>query len=331
MPCSGPHVLLLSPGSKVALTRALARAVQERGGTLTGWERDSFSPAATLCARVAGGECIESPGAADRLLTWCLDSGVRLVVPSRHDDLTVLAESADRFARAGIALAVSSPEAVRLCVDKVASHEWLTQRGLPVPAQCRVAELGENLLAGQLPLVAKDPRGSGSRQLRFCRTPRELAEVPTSWIVQELAPGIEYTINVYVDRHGRSICEIPHERMLVGDGEVVRGRTARIEPLMSTARAIAEKLPGARGPMNVQIFWDEPTARVTVIEINPRFGGGYPLAEEAGGRFAEWLLLEYVDRTELPRLDTWEEGLVMARYREAAFFRTSSQTRPHSP
>ena len=320
MSASGPHVLILSPGSKVALTRALGESTRARGGTLSGWESDPHSPAATFCDKRVEGGPVEDAAAAQTLLAWCLRSGVQLVVPSRHDDLPTLARVADLFSAAGIALVVSSPETIELCLDKVASHAWLHEGGFPVPEQATAGQLTSSPLAGRLPLVAKHPRGSGSRHVRVCRTSGDLEGVPPDWIVQSLAPGAEFTINTYVARDGRCLCEIPHERLMTGDGEVVRGRTSRIPVLMDIARRISESLPDARGPLNIQVFFDASTQRATVIEINPRFGGGYPLAHEAGGRFAEWLLAEYVDNRPMPRVDDWEDGLTMVRYREAVFF-----------
>jgi len=320
MSASGPHVLILSPGSKVALTRALAESTRARGGTLSGWEADPHSPAATFCAaRVEGGP-VEDAAAAQDLLAWCVRNGVKLVVPSRHDDLPTLARVADLFSAAGIALAVSSPETIELCLDKGASHAWLREGGFPVPEQTAACRLASSPLAGRYPLVAKHPRGSGSRHVCVCRTPEDLAEIPPDWIAQSLAPGVEFTINTYVTRDGRCLCEIPHERLMTGDGEVVRGRTTRLPVLMDIARRISESLPGARGPLNIQVFFEAVTRRATVIEINPRFGGGYPLAHEAGGRFTEWLVAEYIDNKAMPRVDAWEDGLTMVRYREAKFF-----------
>lgn len=321
MPAQGPHVLILSPGSKVALTRALADAVSGRGGRLSGWEHDRYSPAAALCSGRVDGGPVEDDAAASQLLDWCISAHVRLVVPSRHDDLATLAGVADRFSDAGVTLAISSPRAIATCVDKIALHSWLSGLGVPVPGQAVAGEAVAGAFAGRFPLVAKDARGSGSRRIRICHHPADLASVPPDWIVQTMAPGAEFTINTYASTDGRCLCEIPHERLLTGDGEVVRGHTARLPALMNLARRITEALPGARGPLNIQIFWDAASQQATVIEVNPRFGGGYPLAHEAGGRFTDWLLAEYLDGRTLPRLESWEDRLMMVRYREAKFFR----------
>lgn len=321
MPSASPHILLLAPGAKMALARALARAAEARGGRLTAREADPVAPAAGCCHHTVSGAPIDDADAAASLLDWCRREGVDLVVPSRHGDLPALASAREAFFSAGIALAISEPDCIRICLDKRNTWRWLSAHGLPVPAQTTVGEWPDSPLRDHLPLIAKSPTGSGSRQLVRVTEPAALAMLPADWILQTPAPGREYTVNVYVDRHGRSVCEIPHARLMVGDGEVIRARTERIPVLMTLARRIAEGLPGARGPLNIQMFHDDRSGRTTVIEINPRFGGGYPLVEEAGGTFAEWLIAEYIEGRDLPRLDTWEDGLLMVRYREALFLR----------
>jgi carbamoyl-phosphate synthase large subunit len=315
-----PQVVLLSPGAKVALARALAASVERVGGELRGWEADPHAPALQFCKPLLPGGPIESNEEIETLLVALLNEKPRLVVPTRHDDLVHLSRSHERFETAGIALALSSWPCIDICTDKARTHEWLSSRKIPVPEQTRVQDWSSSTLHGRFPLVAKDPLGSGSRSVRLCQSVNDLAALPTHWILQSVAPGREFTVNVYVNRNGKCVCEIPHERLMTGDGEVVRGRTARIEPLMKIAHEIAEALPGARGPLNVQIFWDAPRERATVIEINPRFGGGYPLAHQAGGRFTDWLIDEYVVNKPVERLNEWEANLLMVRYRESAFF-----------
>jgi carbamoyl-phosphate synthase large subunit len=329
VPTDPPRVLVLSPGAKAGLVRHLAEAVARRAGTLVAWETDLLSPAALHCSERVDGGPIEDATATERLLHWCSTRKIRLIVPTRHGDLPALASARERFSAAGIEIAVSSPACIGLCLDKSAAHRWLSGQGFPVPAQCTVRDLAASLLREGFPLVAKDPAGSGSRGLRICRAPSDMDGLPDDWIVQSHAPGREFTVNVYVDRTGRSLCEIPHERLLVSEGEVVRGRTAKIPALVDLARRIAEALPGARGPLNIQAFWDAAASRATVIEINPRFGGGYPLAHRAGGRFTDWLLAEHCDARPLPRADDWEDGLGMVRFREAAFF-PARDPAPHS-
>ena len=86
---------------------------------------------------------------------------------------------------------------------------------------------------------------------------------------------------------------------------------------MELACLVAEALPGARGPMNIQCFLDVD-GTIAIIEINARFGGGYPLAHQAGARFTDWLLDEQEGRS-VGCYDGWTDDLAMLRYDEAVF------------
>ena len=63
--------------------------------------------------------------------------------------------------------------------------------------------------------------------------------------------------------------------------------------------------------------------RSRVIELNPRFGGGFPLALEAGARFPEWLIEDILDLPSTARADMWQDGLVMLRWDEGIFVNRS--------
>ncbi|HEX9782692.1 MAG TPA: ATP-grasp domain-containing protein [Opitutaceae bacterium] len=317
------HIALLSPGAKVGLTRAFVDSAASMGARLSAWESDPWSPAARLCEGSGPGGPIETDSAVGTLLVWSLRNGVNLVVPTRHDDLPMLARHRDQFERAGVAVAISATACIELCLDKRALGGWLNRHGFPTPEHTSAAEFEQSPLAGRFPLIAKPARGSGSRLVRTLDRAAEVAALSADWIIQAPASGIEITVNTYVNRTGRCVCEIPHERLLVSEGEVVRGRTIKEPAVMNLARQISETLDGARGPLNIQLFWDRENHRAAVTDINPRFGGGYPLAHQAGGRFATWLLDEYINNGSAARFDRWEDRLLMARYREASFFHES--------
>jgi carbamoyl-phosphate synthase large subunit len=167
-------------------------------------------------------------------------------------------------------------------------------------------------------VVVKPRRGSGSLGIRLVSCEQELAALPEvqeqaeEYVMEEIAPGEEYTINAFVDEHGVCRAAVPHRRIEVRGGEVSKAATVKDRRLIDVGREIAEALPGARGPLSIQCFL-EPGGAIHVTEINPRFGGGYPLTHRAGARFTDWLLQQ---RAGLPvgPCDEWEAGLTMLRY-----------------
>jgi carbamoyl-phosphate synthase large subunit len=130
--------------------------------------------------------------------------------------------------------------------------------------------------------------------------------------------GYEYTVNVYISADGTLTAAIPHLRIGVRAGEVEKGRTIRNPRFREIAEQVVRALPEPRGVMCFQLI-DDKRRGPCVFEVNARFGGGYPLADHAGGRFAESLIAERLGRPACAS-DDWRPGVEMIRY-DAAVYR----------
>ncbi len=124
---------------------------------------------------------------------------------------------------------------------------------------------------------------------------------------------IEFTVDVYYDRMGQLKCAVPRQRIEVRGGEVSKGATRRHFVYEYLLPRLA-KLRGARGCITVQVFANETIGRFAALEINPRFGGGYPLSYSAGANYPGWLIDEYLLGREIKFFDKWENNLLMLRY-----------------
>jgi carbamoyl-phosphate synthase large subunit len=184
--------------------------------------------------------------------------------------------------------------------------------------------------AWEFPLVVKPRFGSAGVGVGVVHDAAELAARAGpghgDMVVQTLAAGREHTIDVLADRDGRCVCAVPRRRIEVRAGEVSKGVTVRSPRLQDLAARICAALPGAFGTITVQVFVDgDPDeaapddADLAVIEINARYGGGFPLALEAGADFPRWQLEELLGLTSTAAPDTWRAGLVMLRYDAAVF------------
>jgi carbamoyl-phosphate synthase large subunit len=70
---------------------------------------------------------------------------------------------------------------------------------------------------------------------------------------------------------------------------------------------------GIVGPANIQCF-REPDGTHRVTDVNPRFGGAFPLPHAAGSRYPELAIaLANGERPE-PRVGDFRAGVVMTRF-----------------
>jgi carbamoyl-phosphate synthase large subunit len=313
-------VLISSAGRRVALMNTFRSALAEIGirGKIFAADVTQLS-SAYLCAdaRFLVPTC-NSPEFVPALLDICRAQDVRLVVPTIDPELPVFAEHRAAFEESRTTVAISSPQVITIGRDKIATHAWLKESGFPTVRQIVPEDRAVEGLP--FPLIVKPRMGSAAIGVRVVRDELELrlATQDRGFIVQEIAPGVEYTVDVFVDRSGEPRCAVPRRRIEVRAGEVSKGRTVRSQSLIDLSSRICATLPGAYGVITIQIFLEEASGAMRVIEINPRFGGGFPLAWEAGARYSTWLIQDVIGRTPDVRTD-WKDDLVMLRYDEAVF------------
>ena len=265
-----------------------------------------------------------SPDFVSSVVNLAREHRVGLVIPTVDPELPVYSRHRDEFSKHGITVLISKPETIDLTNDKVNTHRWLAEKGFPTVRQGFCEEILGEPQNWEFPLIVKPRSGSASRGVFRVGTREQLFFVasqsdPEDLIVQAPALGREYTVDVLVNRSGRCVCAVPRKRLEVRAGEVSKGMTVRHPMVEGLAKSIAEALPGSYGPMNIQIFHDPDSGALNVVEINARFGGGYPLTEAAGGLYIRWILEELLglDSTLDSRL--WTDGLVMLRYDDGVF------------
>lgn len=312
------NVLFLAAGRRVSLVRQFKAALGELGdgGRTVTEDTTASAPAHVVSdAQVALPRCTEA-GYVDELMALCRRESVRLLVPLIDTVLPVLAPHRARFADLGVTALVSSPETIAIGHNKRRTAEFFRARGFATPRILAEAEIA-GLSRQDFPLFVKPPSGSSSIGAMKVDTALDLAHLRTrtpDLVVMELVTGPEFTIDVYVDLGGTPRCAVPRRRLEVRAGEVSKGLTVRDPALIEQALAVAAALPGAIGCLTLQAF-KRPDGTVCFIELNARFGGGYPLSWHAGANYPKWLLQEV--RGETPDFAAgraFRDNLAMLRY-----------------
>jgi carbamoyl-phosphate synthase large subunit len=316
------NILFTSAGRRVSLIRLFRQALHDLGLThriITADLRRS-APAHHIADE---GECVPrvtDPTYVDSLRRICQKHRVRLLVPLIDTELPLLAIHKADFQSIGTTILVSSPETVAIAADKRATDAFLHQHHLHAP---RLLDSGA-ILAGtpvQYPILLKPADGSASAGVTKIHSARELAffldYVPNA-IVQEYLEGDEYTLDVLVDFHGRVRCVVSRRRIETRAGEVSKGVTVRDPAIIDAGRRVVEALPGPVGCLTLQCIRKRDGSPV-FIDLNPRFGGGFPLAAAAGADFPRWIIEWMIGRDPVIDSDGWRDGIMMLRYDEGIF------------
>jgi carbamoyl-phosphate synthase large subunit len=236
--------------------------------------------------------------------------GIDLITPLTDLDHGVLARARDEL---GALVLLPSPEVVDALADKWRAHRLFEERGIGSPPTWLPANLPAEL---PFPVLVKARHGFGSRGIYRCADRRQLEffldYTEHDSMVQACCRGEEFSIDVFCDLESRCLNAVPRTMIQSKGGESIKGMTIRDPELIEVGRHVSETL-GLVGPANIQCF-REPDGRHLVTDVNPRFGGGFPLPTAAGSRYPELALaLAAGERPEV-RLGTFREGLVMTRF-----------------
>ena len=313
------NILFTCVGRRVSLSEAFRRALADLGvrGHVYGADWSPLAPAFHRVDEAFLVSGVNSPNYVDDLLDVCRRKKIGLVIPLIDWELQVLAGARDRFQEAGARMLVSSPAVVDICRDKRKTCEFLTKSGLDAPRVFSYAEAAD----GPFPLFVKPRFGSSTRHVRFVHSRQALkrfGQNTSRFVIQERVRGTEFTVDVYAGLDGVPRVAVPRERLQVRAGEVAKGRTVRHEEIIRKSMQAVEALAECVGVITLQCFLTAE-GEIKFFDLNPRFGGGVPLAIEAGADFPRWIIQEHFG--ERPEIDpqAWQAGLVMLRYDAEVF------------
>ena len=242
-------------------------------------------------------------GYLDALLAICRERRVGLLVPTLEPELPLLAEARSRFREAGTVALVSSSKVVATCYDKLETARFLAALNLPVPATWLSLDAASAALARgelRLPLVVKPRWGVSSIGLAVAQDDEELGlcfrltakhvarssfagvsatDPERSVLIQECLDGVEFGLDIVNDLEGRHVCSFIKRKLRMRAGQTDRAVTVQDSRLEELGRTIGESL-GHVGVLDCDVL--VTAAGCHVIDLNPRFGGGYPFSHLAG-------------------------------------------------
>lgn len=313
------NLLIPAVGAAAYLAQEFRNALDEIGGTLTLTDLDPAVATQSIGHHFYATPRLKDPAFESKVLEIIEKHQITAILPKRQQEFLWWAEFAQRHPQVGMML--SGLEALKISTDKKSSYDWLKIKGFPVAPYTMKTEGSFSLMQqklGPLPWFAKPYDGSGTRGVAIVSNENDFNTLNDEMLLQPMLKGVEYTINLYVDRSGKCRVVIPHRRIEVKNGEVTTGVTVDEPYLIDLAYNLAKALKGLYGPICFQVFHNQAAGpmsdkTVVVTDINPRFGGGYPLAKAAGGDFVAWLLAEAMGMPLPSTAGQWTPGTRMER------------------
>ncbi|WNH10237.1 ATP-grasp domain-containing protein [Thalassobellus suaedae] len=249
----------------------------------------------------------------DSLLNICIENDIKLIIPTIDTELLVLSKNKNMFLDKGIIIIVSSVDFVLKCRDKHKIHDFFVKNNIQVAKEYSRSDY-------KFPLFLKPYDGSRSVDNFIIKRKEDLNSMHLEneklmfleYLDQDLYE--EFTCDMYYDKNNKLKCVVPRKRIEIRDGEVNKGITKK-NIIIDFSKKHLSHINGAVGCLTVQFFKHKVNEQIIGIEINPRFGGGFPLTYLAGANYVKWILEEYLFNKEIDeQFDCWKNNLLMLRY-----------------
>lgn len=309
------NILITSAGQRVSLVRAFQIEVKRefpQSKVYTVDMNPKLAPACIISDGYRKVNRINDINYIEDLIEICNNWQIKIIIPTIDTELLILSQNKERFKKLGIKLVVSDEKFVSLCRDKRLTNHFFIDKKIDIPIQYDKSNF-------QFPLFIKPYDGSLSKDIYLINKEEELTEFHLQnsklMFMEYIDNSLydEFTIDAYYDRNSKLKCVVPRKRISVRSGEISKGLTCN-NFLVDYVIKKLNLIEGAIGCLTIQVFFNEKTQRVVGIEINPRFGGGYPLSYLAGANFPKWIIAEYLLERSVSFYDKWESNLLMLRY-----------------
>lgn len=236
------------------------------------------------------------------LLEYCKVNKIDVLISLFDMDLLILARNKDRFLEVGTRVVVSDASVIEVCNDKWKTYQFLKENNFHVPKTYLSLDDALRAIKNkqlEYPLVVKPRFGCGSISVSIAENETDLVYyynksermIRSSYlkyessaeehivIVQECLKGQEYGADIINDLDG-NICQVNlRKKIAMRAGETDVAQTIdnkKIEKELMRLGGLTKHIAN----MDADIFLvnDVPY----ILELNARFGGGYPFCHVAG-------------------------------------------------
>lgn len=336
------NLLLTSVSSAVCLLRYFKEALDGSGDLHAASSKDR-SPAFLYADK-----SVVTPDPYDKeyipfLLDYCAEKQIGGIIPFSDTDLLPLAKNKNLFEKNGVRVVVSEEEIVSVSCDKWKTYKFCLKNSIRVPntylsVEDALTDIKKALVS--FPLIVKPRWGHGSlyvfeaddedelkiffNKIHKCIMSsdlrHEIGATDDNVLIQEKLDGQEYGMDVINDLDSNYLNSVIKIKYSMRSGSTECAEIINNSILKEFGADLSKKSKHI-GNLDLDIFLVED--KPYLIEMNPRFGGGYFFSHLAGINLPlaiiRWLNKEYVPEDFLKE----KLGVVSHKFTDIAEFVSS--------
>ena len=297
------NILLTSVGRRAYIIDYLRDIYKDLGlsGNIVATNSDMNTTAMSVADKA-----FESPLIYDKeyipfLLDLCRNEKIDILISLFDIDLMILAKNKAEFEALGVKVIVSNEDVINICNDKFEMLEYLKKINMPVPeTYLDLDKALEYADFDKKTYILKPRWGMGSLSIFEAENKKELevlyekakksiqksylrfesnADMNRAILIQEKIKGDEFGLDIFNNLEGENLSVTVKRKYAMRSGDTDIADVIKNSELKPVGKKIAKSLSHI-GNLDMDILLSD--GKAYIIDMNARFGGGYPFTHNAG-------------------------------------------------
>lgn len=342
------NILLTSVGRRSYLVHYFREALGDKG-------KIHVSNSSALTPAFSAADCaVLTPMIYDKeyipfLLSYCKNNHIKVIVSLFDIDLPILSKHKKEFKEIGVSVIVSDRKVIEICNDKYLTYRFLIDNGFLSPKTYLTIDDALTAIENkeiEYPLIVKPRWGMGSIGVLIAENQEELyvfykktlgqiknsylkyeslKNIDESIIIQEMLKGQEYGLDIINNLnqvYQNTIVKVKHA---MRSGETDCAEVVDNSLLKETGKSLSNKL-GHVGNLDVDVFLVDE--KPYILEMNARFGGGYPFSHIAGVNLPK-AIMQWVSDEEVS-IDIFKEEFGVIAHKDLSIVQINNREKTTS-
>lgn len=313
------NILILSVGTRNKIVQYFKRSLSGNGLVIA-TDMSELAPALYEADKYYVVPPMNAPNYLDTIYDICKENKVSGVLSLIDPELSLLAAHEDDFKALGTTVIGSSYELCEMSLDKYAMYQWLSSHGY----KCAKSWVDKEAFFSAIdqgeatyPVFVKPAKGSASISITKVydkETVNVLFAHEDGLMIQEFLDGQEIGADVYIDMITKEVVSIfTKKKIKMRAGETDKAVSFKNEKLFKYIEEFVLEA-GYTGQIDIDLFVVDGDYYIS--EVNPRFGGGYSHAYEAGCNHMTLIKNNLCGITNGSSFGKYDAGIYMMKYND---------------
>ena len=210
----------------------------------------------------------------------CIQYKINLLIPVSDRDLNILSLHEQFFKKIKTKLIISSNKVIKICNNKLLTHDFCKKNDINTP------EIKKD--KANYSYILKPIYGSGSKDIiHKTQVYKKIKINNKKFFYQKRISGQEYGLDILNDFSGKYVSCCIKKKLLMRSGETDQAEIVFNNELVNLAKKISKKLKHI-GNLDCDVIKSK-NKKIFVIDLNPRFGGGYPFTHMYGHNYLKYM------------------------------------------